>query len=93
MGDKVTRKLNAIKRKTRKIKKANKLIQSESAKLRKRLGDKKYEDLRTGNVKLGLQDSKTVQRINRAYEAVGRKKKAIKRKLSKIGMLNYQGDK
>ena len=92
MADKVTRKLKAIKRKTKKIKEANKVISSESEKLRKRLGDEKYENLRTGNVSLGLQDSKTVQRINRASKAIGRKKTAIKRKLKKIGMLNYQGD-
>ena len=93
MADKVKRKLKAIKRKTRKIKEVNKVIMSESENLRRRLGDEKYEELRTGNVNLGLQDSKTVQRINRASEAVSRKKTAIKRKLNKIGMLNYQGDK
>jgi hypothetical protein len=40
-----------------------------------------------------MYDAKTVSMINKRATDIKRKKEAINRKLSKAGMLNYQGDK
>tara|TARA_R100000742_G_C4273928_1_gene93687 strand:- start:193 stop:474 length:282 start_codon:yes stop_codon:yes gene_type:complete len=93
MADKVTRKLKAVKRKTKNINKKQAFIDKESERLRKKLGDEQYEQLRTGKVKLDMYDAKTVSMINKRATDIKRKKEAINRKLSKAGMLNYQGDK
>ena len=44
-------------------------------------------------VKLDMSDSKKVSLINKRYNDIQRKKKAVNRKFTKMGMLNYQGDK
>lgn len=87
------KKSKAIARKMNSISKKQMQIDRAAAELKNKLGPEKYEQLRTGKVKLDMSDSKKVSLINKRYNDIQRKKKAIIRKFTKMGMLNYQGDK
>ena len=75
----------SIARKSRKIKDYNIKIGNLSSELRRSLGDKRYEQLRTGNVEnLSLSQRKTVNRINKLHKNIERKKRSIVKKEKKI---------
>jgi len=86
------RKLKAAAKKTVKVNKTKARINKKSSKLRKELGDKKYEQLRTGKAKgLSKSQKSTVSTVNRLKNKVDRKKKAIAKKVKKANTPRKRG--
>ncbi|QDP61433.1 MAG: hypothetical protein GOVbin962_24 [Prokaryotic dsDNA virus sp.] len=81
---KAVRKLNAASRKSMKADKKDIKRNTLASQLKKKLGAKKYEVLRTKKLKgLSVSDRKKVSEINRLYKSAARKRVAAKRKISK----------
>ena len=79
------RKLNAASRKSMKADSKDMKRNKLAAELKKKLGAKKYEVLRTKKLKgLSVSDRKKVSEINRLYKSAARKRGAAKRKISKV---------
>ena len=56
-----------------------------AAELKKKLGAKKYEQLRTSKLKgLSVSDRKKVSEINRLYKSAARKRGAARKKINKV---------
>ena len=81
---KAVRKLNAASRKSMKADSKDMKRDKLASELRKKLGAKKYEVLRTKNLKgLSVSDRNKVSEINRLYKSAARKRSAVTRKIKK----------